>query len=126
MRIGFLGTLGILATGLVVAGCHEKRVVVVHEQRAVVVQQAPVVVEQEPQVIVVEEPPPPVRVEVRPAPPSGMYIWVGGYWHYDNHRWGWIGGRWAVPPEHRREWVAPRYDRDEHDRGVRYAPGHWR
>jgi hypothetical protein len=96
------------------------------ERAPVVVERAPVVVEQEPQVMVVQEPPPPLRVEIRPGPPSGDYIWVGGYWHYNDHRWEWVGGRWAVPPEHRREWVAPRYDRDDQGKGVRYTPGRWR
>lgn len=148
MKTGLLGMAAILAIALTAAGCRERKVVVVHEQRPVVIERAPVVVErppvvvqrqpvvvveQQPQVIIVQEAPPPLRVEVRPRPPSGVYVWVEGYWQYNSHRWEWTRGRWAIPPEHRREWVAPRFERDARDGrddrgkgGGRYTPGHWR
>lgn len=39
-------------------------------------------------------PPPPVRVEVRPAPRRG-YVWVPGYWDVKRHRHAWHDGYWV-------------------------------
>lgn len=80
-------------------------------------------VKQQPQYVVVPQAPPPVIVERRPAPPSEAYVWIDGYWNWDNTRYTWQRGRYVVPPDRDAVWVAPRYDRDTH--GYRYSPGQW-
>lgn len=52
-------------------------------------------------------PPPPVRVEVVPAPREG-YHWAPGYWRWEGHRHHWIEGRWV-----------------EARPGYTHVPGHW-
>jgi glyoxylase-like metal-dependent hydrolase (beta-lactamase superfamily II) len=68
--------------------------------------------------------PPAVIVEERPAPPSGEYIWIDGYWHWDARQYIWQTGHWDRPPHANFIWVAPRYERHEQD--YRYTPGQWR
>jgi hypothetical protein len=77
---------------------------------------------QEPEYVIVREAPPPIIVELRPAPPSVLHIWIDGYWNW-NGRYVWERGRWSVPPHEHAVWVAPRYE--SHEQGYRYAPGHW-
>jgi WXXGXW repeat (2 copies) len=48
----------------------------------------------EARVVIVETAPPPVRVEVVPAPRVG-YVWAPGYWNWNGHRHVWVGGRWV-------------------------------
>ncbi len=76
----------------------------------------------EPQATVVIQPPPPVRVEVQPAPPSPGRMWVAGYWHWAGADWTWRGGRWEQPRAGY-AWAPPRYE--PYQGRYRYAPGHW-
>jgi hypothetical protein len=78
---------------------------------------------QEPEYVIVREAPPPIVVEQRPSPPSGVHIWIDGYWNW-NGRYVWERGRWAVPPHEHAVWVAPR--NESHEKAYRYAPGHWK
>ena len=78
---------------------------------------------EEPTYVTVPEAPPPVMVEERPAPPPGLYIWIDGFWNW-NDRYVWERGHWATPPREHAAWVAPRYERE--GQGYRYAPGHWK
>jgi hypothetical protein len=78
----------------------------------------------EPEYIIVREAPPAVIVERRPPPPSGEYIWIDGYWHWNSRQYVWQAGRWDRPPHEHYVWVAPRYER--HEQGYRYTPGRWR
>jgi hypothetical protein len=78
-------------------------------------------VEQQPQDVVVQEAPPALIVESQPAPPSPDYVWVGGYWNWDNQKYSWQAGRYSRPPAVGVAWVAPRYDAGAH----RYTPGRW-
>jgi hypothetical protein len=94
------------------------------QPETVYVQQQPVYVEQEPQYIIVQQAPPPIIVERRPPAPSGAYVWIDGYWNWDNQRYSWQAGRYVLPPQQDVVWVAPRYEHDA--RGYRYAPGHWK
>jgi hypothetical protein len=64
-----------------------------------------------------------VRIERRPAAPSAAYIWIDGYWNWDNQRYSWEAGRYVLPPQADVVWVAPRYDHDA--QGYRYTPGTW-
>ena len=93
-------------------------------EERVVVQQQPQYVEPQPQYVIVQEAPPPMMVERRPPPPSAGYLWIDGYWNWDNQRYSWQAGRYVVPPQADVVWVAPRYDRDA--RGYRYSPGQWK
>lgn len=100
----------------VLPGCHRKTAV--HERS-----HEEVVYVEEPAYVVVPQPPPQIIVETRPPPPSSEYIWVDGYWGWDNHRYLWQRGRWVMPPRGRAVWVGPRYEPHEHN--YHYTPGHW-
>jgi WXXGXW repeat (2 copies) len=45
--------------------------------------------------VVIHTPPPPVRVEVVPAPRPG-YVWAPGYWSWDSGRHIWHEGYWEA------------------------------
>jgi hypothetical protein len=66
--------------------------------------------------------PPPLRVEVRGAPPYPGSIWFDGYWAWQRDRHVWIPGHWAEPrPGYR--WV-PHHWYHERD-GWHLDEGHW-
>jgi len=90
----------------------------------VYVQPQPVYIEPEPQYVIVQQAPPTIIVERRPPPPSGAHIWIEGSWRFENQRYTWDAGRYALPPQSGMVWVAARYDHDSH--GYRYSPGQWR
>ncbi len=76
-----------------------------------------------PQVVYTEVAPPAPLVEVRPAPPYGGAIWIGGYWNWNHRRYHWVGGRWDRP-RHGYAWHAPRWQRQGHRWAVH--TGGWR
>lgn len=117
-----LGSMSIVGVGL--AGCDVFVGERAHPQPVYVQQQQPVYVEQQPQYVIVQEAPPAEIVERRPPAPSGAQVWIGGYWNWDNQRYNWQGGHYAVPPRANVVWVAPRYEREGH--GYRYTAGQWR
>ncbi len=41
--------------------------------------------------------PPRLRWESKPRCPGQGYVWVGGFWDWQDERWGWIDGRWEAP-----------------------------
>src|SRR5436190_23660117 len=53
--------------------------------------------------VVVKQAPPPLREEVRPAPPSPSQTWVSGYWTWNNN-WEWHAGRFEQPPQPNMSW----------------------
>lgn len=66
--------------------------------------------------------PPAPRVVARPAHPRGNYVWVPGYWHWNEVQWVWVDGYWAAArPGY--VVVEPRWVR-ERGRWV-YRPGGW-
>ena len=71
--------------------------------------------------IVIHTPPPPVRVEVVPAPRPG-FVWAPGYWTWDGHHHIWSAGHWeAERPDHHfvpAQWV-------DTPGGWRFIPAHW-
>ena len=69
--------------------------------------------------------PPEPLIEVRPAPPSPVHVWVGGYYGYSNNNYVWNRGFYQVPPSGRREWNEGRYERNQRGRYT-YRLGHWR
>ncbi|MEI8198198.1 MAG: YXWGXW repeat-containing protein [Phycisphaerae bacterium] len=85
--------------------------------------QEQVYVEPQPQYVVVQQAPPPLVVERRPPMPAGGYVWVDGYWVWDNQQYNWVAGHYVQPPQPNVIWIAPRYERDP--RGYRYMPGQW-
>ena len=64
-------------------------------------------------------PPPPHVVAVMPASPGPDYVWIGGYWYADGHKYKWHDGYWTRPPYAGARWVAPRHD------GERFYAGYW-
>jgi hypothetical protein len=42
--------------------------------------------------------PPAPMPEVRSLPPAPGMVWVAGGWHWDDHDWVWIPGRWETAP----------------------------
>ena len=75
-------------------------------------------------IVVPEAPPPPVVETVPVAPPEPDYVWVGGYWDWNNTQYVWVPGRYRRPPGPDRVWVPPRTYHDAH--GNHYVPGGWR
>jgi hypothetical protein len=67
--------------------------------------------------------PPPLRYEVRPAPPGEGYQWVDGYWGVNDGRYVWVGGRWDRPPYAGAYWSHPHYD--HYRQGWQMHEGHW-
>ncbi len=68
-------------------------------------------------------PPPPIRYEVRPAPPGEGYQWVDGYWGVSQGRYVWVRGHWERPPYEGAYWSHPHYD--HYPEGWRLHEGHW-
>jgi hypothetical protein len=67
--------------------------------------------------------PPPERVEVIPAPPSGEHVWVKGHWVWRANEYEWIAGHWARLEVGFREWVPGRWEHES--RGWFYVEGHF-
>jgi hypothetical protein len=72
----------------------------------------------------VEQPPPPARVELLPAQPDKVAVWVDGQWIWRRGLWSWMPGGWVTAP------VGARYAPWEFvrgpDGGLWYAEGVWR
>jgi len=81
----------------------------------------------EPAAVVVAQPenPPPPQIEVMPAPPGPLelWLWVPGCWEWRGH-WVWVAGRWAPRPHPHAVWVAGHWDHHEH--GYVWVRGQWR
>jgi hypothetical protein len=73
----------------------------------------------------IDQPPPAPLVEVVPVAPGPDFVWIGGYWGWDNghHNYQWVRGHYDRPPAPGAAWVGPRYDRAP--RGYHFSPGHW-
>lgn len=68
--------------------------------------------------------PPPPRYGVMGYAPGPGYIWTDGYWNYNGGGWGWVNGRWMLPPRGRHYWVRSEW---RHEGGRwRFHQGHWR
>ena len=66
--------------------------------------------------------PPRLRSERRPHRPGRDFVWIPGFWHWQDGDWVWVGGRWNRP-DGRARWVRARYARE--GSVWRYEPGHW-
>lgn len=74
--------------------------------------------------VVVKAAPPAVRVEKMPPRPAPDYVWVAGYWSWNNADYVWVPGVWVAPPQPAAVWVAPRYEARS---GVSvYISGYWK
>jgi hypothetical protein len=96
------------------AGC------VVYERQPRAVEVAPAGSE-----VVVDAAPPPPQVEVIPACPGpvDVWLWTPGYWAWREH-WVWVGGRWAARPHPNAVWVGGHWGRHRH--GYVWIGGRWR
>ncbi|MDJ0761866.1 MAG: hypothetical protein QNJ97_02665 [Myxococcota bacterium] len=79
-----------------------------------------------PRPVYVAGPPPPVKQEVIPQSPSSNYVWVPGYWDWNevDNQWIWEDGRWAVPPQPGYVWQPSSYQ-DQGQGDWIYTPGQW-
>jgi hypothetical protein len=76
--------------------------------------------------LVVARPPPPVRVEVIPAPPGAhpeLMVWQPGHWHWDGHEYVWRGGHYEKRPSATAYWVQPEWV--SRNGSWVFKPGHW-
>jgi hypothetical protein len=74
--------------------------------------------------IMVREAPPPPRAEVMLVRPSPRHVWIGGYWHWQGNRYGWVRGHWMLPPREGAVWVAPHVE--QRAGGRVFISGSWR
>lgn len=72
---------------------------------------------------VVYQAPPPPRAEVVGVAPGPAYVWISGYWVWNN-RWSWHRGYWTRRPRAGTRWV-PGYWRHRGNEW-RWNAGHWR
>jgi hypothetical protein len=73
-----------------------------------------------------KEPPAPKQEEVpvitaRPFPEA---VWVPGYYVWHGGDYVWVAGKWDRPPENRKVWVAPRWEK--RDNAWVYTEGYWK
>ena len=116
MKKGILSVLG-FSTLIIAAGCAAPR------ERVVVGRPAPVVRERvRARVIVRQTPPPPIE-EVIPRSPGPRYVWVPGYWIWQD-RWLWQSGQWEAPPRERAAYQPGRWVEDRRGEWF-WEPGHW-
>lgn len=73
--------------------------------------------------IVIQKPPEPQAPEGSPERPGSEYVWVSGYWTWQNNRYTWMTGHWIVPPYSGAKWVKP-HTEPEAD-AFRFYEGHW-
>jgi hypothetical protein len=56
------------------------------------------------------EPPPPQAEPPPPAPPAPDQAWVGGYYRWDGHAYGWERGHYERRPHANARWIAPHWE----------------
>jgi len=67
--------------------------------------------------------PPPLRPESPPPRPSPAYVWIPGYWSWQDSAHVWVPGEWTVPPLPGYVWLPATWQ--QHGHGWEYAAGHW-
>lgn len=72
--------------------------------------------------ITVAPPPQPV-VEVPPPEPRLGMVWTAGYWDWRTDHYGWVPGKWVVPPRSGVVYLPPRWQ--EGRRGWYLVPPRW-
>ncbi|RFC41441.1 MAG: YXWGXW repeat-containing protein/YXWGXW repeat-containing protein [Verrucomicrobia bacterium] len=73
--------------------------------------------------IIVTSAPPALQQEVVLARPSGDYVWVLGYWTWQESRYQWMAGHWELPPYKGSSWIPPHTEQDGN--AYRFYEGHW-
>lgn len=68
-------------------------------------------------------PPTPI-VEARLVTPGPGYVWLPGFYRWDEYAYVWVPGRWDRPPRAHRAWVPGHWARTRH--GWYFVEGHWR
>jgi len=66
--------------------------------------------------------PPPLQVEVKPAPPGPKAVWIDGHWKWHGGRYVWVDGHWDKNPKG--AWVPGHWAKKP--RGHVWVPGHWK
>lgn len=76
--------------------------------------------------VVVRQPPPPPRQEIIVTAPTPQYVWVAGYWGWNNG-WVWVPGHWELPPQRLAQRVTTWVPGQWVQRGLDWIwqPGHW-
>lgn len=72
---------------------------------------------------VVMQAPPAPPPEAIPAQPGSDYVWIAGYWTWQNSQYAWMGGHWEVPPTHSSVWHNPHWEPE--GSAFRFYEGHW-
>jgi hypothetical protein len=67
--------------------------------------------------------PPALQTEVVQAQPSPDYVWLAGYWTWNNDRYEWMPGHWQRPPNSSAVWVAPRWE--QQGNAYKFTEGYW-
>jgi hypothetical protein len=73
--------------------------------------------------VVAPGPPPLPPGDIATPPPSIGYVWVPGYWYYQQTGWTWITGRWELTPYPGAAWMPGRWDHRWY--GWVWVRGHW-
>jgi WXXGXW repeat (2 copies) len=73
--------------------------------------------------VVVTQVPPALQSEVVLARPSPDYVWVAGYWTWQDNRYEWVSGQWVIPPHSNSAWVSPHWEPE--NGGYRFYEGYW-
>jgi hypothetical protein len=73
----------------------------------------------------IDDPPPPLPIYDQPPIPGPDYVWIPGYWAWDDYvgDFYWVPGTWTLAPRPGLLWTPPWWGWDE----GRYAfhPGYW-
>ena len=67
--------------------------------------------------------PPPLPVYAQPACPEAGYLWVPGYWAWDDGAYYWVPGTWVLPPEVGLLWTPGYWGWDDDD--YYWHAGYW-
>ena len=68
---------------------------------------------------------PPANPPLAPmvASPGPQYVYMPGYWSWQQGQWVWIRGSWVVPPQPKATWVPGKWVHKGH--GYIWVSGYW-
>jgi WXXGXW repeat (2 copies) len=69
--------------------------------------------------------PPPLVVYDQPLVPGPGYLWMPGYWSYDDFGWYWVAGAWVLPPEPELLWTPGYWEWDDYGSVYLWHAGYW-
>ena len=69
--------------------------------------------------------PPPLPVYVQPPCPEPGYLWVPGYWAWDDGAYYWVPGTWVLPPQVGLLWTPGYWGWDDDDDAYDWHAGYW-